>query len=877
MVQTGSVYEDEHEAGYAHFVEHVLFRGSKGQSRAKTERFLKRMGIPVALHGQGGSTALDRTMYSLPLPETPDKHLSRALDILAARVSRPLFKADDVDAERDIVLAEEQQRRASPASKERQIGLYGADHPLVNKTPIGTRDSLGSATVAQLRGFFERWYRPDRMVVVVVGDIDPARAVKAVRKSFGRLRKSDSPAQPVIRVGPPAGRHAMVVEDEKVEVRGMGLTLMKPLVRVDTVPEYYRSTAGTLGLDMLRSRLRDFRDETPELTGVSVGVGAMLDIHSTRLNVVADDDHELTAFQAVVQIARSAIEAGFSEEEIATAEALQRQGLRSAEERQFRVPGAAVANSWLGSLHRDVHPTSTDAYLEAVRHSLDRMQPEHIRQELARLFDADRRALVATVPKGETLVAGLETFLAEIEFIDALEVSPVVPGEKDVIKSTGPTRDDPFALPGLEPAAVVATRRHPEIGVVQWTLANGVEVLFKRDEQPNTPVTMRYRSSGGVSLLDDYDIVRTQLAREVIIGSGMRGLKSSALVNLFRLHRTNASVVLAEREHGFSLTTFPDELDFAFRALHLIATEAQVSTDVLESLRAKTRNVLTATVANPGFQFNAAVSDVLWPGRKLNPGSMDPDRLDDVTTDWVRQVYDKLFEHAGGTYLLVAGPVDEAVVYEAVTRYVGTLPGGKARVAGGSDFPLAKAPAEVRHTTNPDDRSVGTMYFLEPAPGHDEYANFVRGAYASLLTGRLVEEIREKRSLVYSISARATSPRYPNPHAMLTVSYVADPDNVAEIEGAVLKVMEALPGSLKERELKPIRKSLHRSFEETLEKPALVLQMLYIKILQDKPLPALKAYRDHIDNLDTASIAQFGKRALTSFVQVRTEYGPGQE
>lgn len=876
MVQTGSIYETEEEAGYAHFVEHVVFRGSKGQSQKKTERFLREMGIPVALHGQGGSTALDQTMYSLPIPEAPAKHLARALGILAARVSRPLFRSADIEAERDIVLAEEQQRRASPAARERQAGTFGADHPLVTKSPIGSRTSLEDATVEGLKAFFERWYRTDRMFVVVVGDIDPEASVRLVRKSFGRLKKPAGPALPVTRVGPPTGLVEFVIEDPKVEVRRLGLSLMKPYERVDTVTEYYRSGAAAMGLDIVRSRLRDFRDATPYLTNVGLYASSMLDIQTTSLSLVADDGYELNAMREVLGIVRSAVEDGFTPEEIATAKALQRQRLKTGEEVQFRVPSGSIGQSWLGSLHRGRHPTETAAYLATMEHNIDRVHPEHIRLELARLFDAERRALVATVPEGEALVGPLEDFVAEVAFIDALELQAVEPGAKHVPQVASGDATDPFALPGLEPKAVKRTVHHDEVDVVQWSLPNGVEVLFKHDPEPNTSVNVLYRSPGGMSLLDDYDLVRSQLAREVISASGLRGLKSSALANLFRLHRTSANVMLAEDEHGFRLATFPDEMDFAFRALHLVATEAEVTREAFDSFVAKSRNVLTATVENPGFQFNAAVSDVIWPGRKLSPGSIDPALLDDVTPDWIRALYTKLFDHAGGTYVLISGPVEASEVKGLVERYVATLPGGTPRKPGEIRFPLTDESAEVRHRTNPDDRSVGNLYFLEREPGFDEYANFVRNAYASVLTSRLVKEIREERALVYSISARADSPRYPRPHGVISVSYVADPERVAEIETAILEVVRSLPKDVRERDLKPIRKSLRRAFDESLEKPAIVLLMLHSKMLQNLPLPDPDVYRMHIEDLNVDAVTAYGNKVRDTLVLVRTEYGPAE-
>lgn len=876
LVQTGSLYEEPGQAGYAHFIEHVLFRGSKGQSAKKTERFMKQMGVPVALHGQGGSTTLDRTMYSLPLPETPDKHLPRALAILAARVSRPLFRAADVEAERDIVLAEEQQRRASDAGRARQVAAYGKTHPLVTRNPIGSRESLGDASVDGLKAFFERWYRPDRMIVVVVGDVDVTRAGKAVRKTFGSIPASRDPALPLERVGPPAGRHAEIIVDPKIEVRAMGLSFMRDYVRTDTLREFERRTAAVLAANIVRNRLRDFRDTTPFITSVRLQTDIRLDIQTEQISVVADDDRELEAFARVLSIVQGVIEQGFTQAEIATGKSLLEQGYNAAEERRYRAPAVAIARNWLNELHLGAHPTSLDGYLGASRRALSRITAEDVRIEFSRQFDAIRRNLIISVPEGESLAAALSEFEAVAAFFDdvpaPLAKAATRPADGDPVIVDA--ADDPFLLQGLRKAAVIAERKYADIDTTQWTLDNGVQVLFKRDPQPNTPVVIQFRTPGGLSLLPDYDLVRVQLAREVIIASGLRGLKSSALGNLFRLHRTTTSVFLSETEHGFTVNTVPDQLDFAFRALHVVAREGQVDDDAFESVVAKSRNRLSATLANPQFQFAAARSEVLFPGAKLNIATMSTASLDAASPDWVRQLYSTLYAHASGTWVLISGPLEAESVKSKVLSYIGSLPDGPVRRPGNVEYPIASDPGVVRQQSNPDDRSVGALFFLEANPGFDDREVLVRTAYASLLTDNLIKEIREKRALVYSISAQAQSPDYPKPHGMIVVSFVADPANVAEIERAVIDIVDEMAEAVSKRGLVPLRKMMLRGFEKSLEKPAYVLSTLYSHLLQGKTLPTTAEYRALIGSVDVEALRTYAEKVSGKFVQVRTEFAP---
>ena len=871
LVQTGSLYESKDQAGYAHFIEHVLFRGSRGQSAKKTKKFFEKMGVAGSFHGQQGLTFLDRTVYSLPIPEDPDKNMPTAVKILATRVGDPLFREQDVEAERDIVLAEELQGRLSEAGKRSRIEYLGEDHELIQHLPIGTRESLSAAGRDDLHAFYREWYRPDRMIVVVVGDIEPAKIEKSVRKYFGKLRKPNSPNPDIRRVSSPTGETATFLIDPTLEVRTVGLTLFR-----DSEPKWVMSglkdrLTENLGAAILRNRLSDYQNEKGYVTGLRASFSRQqMDFETDSINFRVEDDYELQAFSEVVNIVSAALVNGFTAQEITLAKQLVGKSFDRNEEQELRVSNSGIANQWLASMRYGDEPANTEVVAAAGRVLLEEIAPEEINASLRARFLPKRTALVMGVPEGEKFAASLEDFKAVLAGLSDLEDEELVAAVDSEIDSL----DEVFVLEGMTPGKVIQSSYHEPIDAHHLVLSNNVHVLFKKDPQENAPVRISMRGAGGLTLLDEYDVLSASMIREVMMSSGLRGVKGTAISNYFRLHRTNISMFVGQTEHGMTVRTTPEEMEFALRALHIMCTEARVDQDIFDTVIAKSRTSIIGSIASPRFQYMADLGDVLSPGRKLNSSNIRPDLLNGITAEWVQTSVDALFAHAGGTYLTVSGPLDWQEIEPLILQYVGSLPTGEPRVAGKIDYTYAMKGAEIRRNANPDQRSEGTLFFIEPAPGFDDRMNFVRSTYANLLNQRLFKEIREEQALVYSISARVASPKFPtSPHGQVGVSYVADPANIREIESRVIRIMREMSEDVQSEEINTVQKMHTRNFSDALDRPGYMLAALYESLIQNKTAPIPDDYLAYIDSVSEDDVKAYAKK-VNDLVLIKAEYRP---
>ena len=188
-VQVGSRDERPEEAGIAHFIEHVVF---KGTAKRRTHHIAQRM------EAVGGYlNAFTSKEYTCFYARALDEHLERALDTTLDLVLNPAFPEKEVEREKDVVLEEMKMYEDQPEDLvfDRFERVVYGEHAL-GQPVIGFPETVRAFTREQVRAYVERHYTPDRMVVAIAGNVDHRRAVRMVeRLTAGVERRSGDPGR----------------------------------------------------------------------------------------------------------------------------------------------------------------------------------------------------------------------------------------------------------------------------------------------------------------------------------------------------------------------------------------------------------------------------------------------------------------------------------------------------------------------------------------------------------------------------------------------------------------------------------------------------------------------------------------------------------
>jgi predicted Zn-dependent peptidase len=178
-VLAGSRLESASEAGVAHFMEHITFKGTHAYPTTRA--------ISEAIEGVGGSfnAATDResTVYWV---RVPSREAQRAMDVLGELIVRPSLATAEIEGERTVIIEEIRGYLDDPAEYAQilfQTAMFG-DGPL-GREICGEEADIRSLGEATIRDFWRSTYRPANTVVAVAGDIDHERAVELADRAFG--------------------------------------------------------------------------------------------------------------------------------------------------------------------------------------------------------------------------------------------------------------------------------------------------------------------------------------------------------------------------------------------------------------------------------------------------------------------------------------------------------------------------------------------------------------------------------------------------------------------------------------------------------------------------------------------------------------------
>lgn len=190
-IAAGSLMERESERGYAHFLEHLSFRGSRLLGDGDTKRIWQRLGAAFG-SDTNASTTPTATVYKLDLPSATPTGLEEAMKTLSAMIEAPNLDARTIDSERGVVLSELRENAGPQARVGDAIHQHVfAGQLLAERVPIGTEQSLNAATPDGLASFHRRWYRPDNAVIAIAGDGDPAVFARLIDRYFGGWKSSE--------------------------------------------------------------------------------------------------------------------------------------------------------------------------------------------------------------------------------------------------------------------------------------------------------------------------------------------------------------------------------------------------------------------------------------------------------------------------------------------------------------------------------------------------------------------------------------------------------------------------------------------------------------------------------------------------------------
>lgn len=266
QVRCGSLEETEPQRGLAHFLEHLAFNGTTHYPPGTLVERLQHLGLAFGAH-TNAHTSFQETVYKLELPDAKPETIAIGLEVMADWGGGMLLEPAEVDRERGVIIAELRDRDGAGLRQAR--ALYGALYAgtvLADRLPIGHGETIQAATRELIAGYYDAWYRPERMVLAVVGAIEPAAVEAQVRDKLGTVagRGTAGPEPELGELTPTTAVATLIHTDPESDDTSIQLMRAMPAERpVDSLDHRRDELVRALAEGVLARRIRALVEKDP--------------------------------------------------------------------------------------------------------------------------------------------------------------------------------------------------------------------------------------------------------------------------------------------------------------------------------------------------------------------------------------------------------------------------------------------------------------------------------------------------------------------------------------------------------------------------------------------------------------------------------------
>jgi zinc protease len=732
--------------GLAHAQEHMAFRGCGDLSVDQIAAIFAQLGGDNDADTQQNITQYFETI--------PSQDLEVALHIDASCMRSIADTQAEWDQERGAI----EQEVARDLSNPTYNFLVRMNRDMFAGTPyeedaLGTRPSFDATTGAMLKDFQEKWYAPNNAILVITGQVDPARTIETIKKLYGDIPRRDLPPRPEVDLKPIKAETFTLPSDLPYTI-----SIIAYRMPGTDSPDY---AASRILSDVLSSQRADIYGLVPDGKALDAGY----ELGETYRKAGAAFAYAViptTADAKAMAQTLQAIVANYAEKGVPSdlVDAARRSEVASFEFERNSIPGlASLWSEALASEGRNSPEEDVDAVQQVTVDDVNRVAKKYL---------VNQNAIVATLvpePSGQA-VAGKG-------FGGTEKVTPAA--TKDVT---------------LPPWADVLTK---SVQVPRWnlnpvesTLPNGIHLIVQTE-----PLTPTVTVTGEVR----HETALEQPPGKEGVADVLDGLFSYGTGKLDRLAFQKALDDIAASESGgagFQLQVLKPFLD---RGLELLAgneLDPALPENAFKVVQQQTEDSIEGLIKSPDYRARRALLEALLPKNDPELRQPAPEKVASLTLKDVQDYYHKTFR-PDITRIVVIGDISPEEAQKEISKWFGDWKAESPKPE--LDLPVVP-PNKPAMSQVPDPTRVQDEVTLsEEVPLNRFNADYYPLQLGNHILGggfyatRLYRDLREKNGYVYSVDEAVEAGRT---RTQFVVSYGADPENVPKARALIDQDLKAI-------------------------------------------------------------------------------------
>lgn len=774
----GSIAEAENERGLAHFIEHMAFNGSTNVPEGEMTKILERLGLAFGAD-TNASTGFDTTTYQLDLPRTNDDLVDTALMLMRETAGNLTLDPAAIDRERGVILSEMQTRDSFQLRRIVDYFDFAVpETPFGDRLPIGTAEVLKSADAATMRSLYERYYRPEKATLVLVGDFDPDVIEAKIKSRFADWRGTGPAGAELddgtVNLTRPAAADTFVDPDVPYIV---SIDSFQPYVDTpETVAENRRAMLEQLGNAILNRRFEKIANasDSPILGGGASTSDFFKAARSSSVNVTAREGAWPQALTVGENELRRALQYGFTQAELAEQLANVQLAINTAADQANTRRSSALANSIVATVDgRDIF--STPGFN---RETFDRLKP-------TLTVDAVDAAFKARWNGSQPLVH--VSSKAPIEGGDAAVLAAFEAARQVAVAAPAAATSAAFAYDDFgAPGTVTADTTIDDLGIRTITFANNVRLNLKKTDFEQGKLRYAVRIGSGQLQLPAGQPGLGIFMSSMLANAGLGQHSYDELREVLAGRNVSPGLTASDDGFGTSGTTTMADLALQLKVSAAYLTDPGYRSEA-QSRWANLVPTFSAQLdATPQTVAQRDVARVLASGDQRF-GIPDEKTLLARNLVELKAALGPIFASAP-IEIAIVGDIDEAAAIAAVAQSFGALPTrdtdfGAFDTRREVSFPTDRSPVTLTHAGTPD-QALALAYW--PTDDDADATEEVKVEMLSQVMGlMLLEEIREKLGATYSPSSSSSMSSVYKDYGVFGTSVIVEPGRADEVFAAV--------------------------------------------------------------------------------------------
>jgi zinc protease len=811
VVKTGSLMEEDNEQGIAHFMEHMAFNGTTKFEKNEMIKYLQSIGLSF-----GGDlnayTSFDRTVYKLLVPTTP-KELEDGIEVLREWASEATLSPQEIDSEKKVVIEEWRLRQglAQRLGDVQKKALFEGSR-YFDRFPIGLPEIINGADQNLVKGFYQKWYQPENISIIAVGDFDTNQIENFIHKYFNYqgTQKGKTPKEYSLKK---LKNKYVVFSDD--EIRYNTFTITKILDRdvIKDEKSMKNSIIDQLLFNILNTRLNNLQKEsdTPFLQSL---------VYKYDINNSQD------IFSAVAVIKNNKLSEGIT-----------------------------LLNNFLKSSAKN---GVTDYELELEKENLINNYKNLVTNKESITHETYADSLVEHVMSGECFIDIDEEFNIYSTLIKNITTKDLNKRIKKIYKenslyflttSTSQNKINEKQLEELIKESknsnkiidfsikpVILTPLKTSLGSFtketdgKYLLSNGIKVFSKKTDFDKDKIYIKLFKKEGSSSNDYTTFINSTIAPTIIEQSGVGNLKPTDIDTFMKGKNFSISSYISDYEQGFIISTDRKNLELALEYMNYLIYEPKVDKIIYENTISDLRESLNNRNNSPQIVYRDKIREI-YSGKNNRKLPLSEKDLTLISPEKVLNIYKEKFSNFSEYNLIVVGSFNEEELEKNLKTYVASLPSENSKtIITPLDLKTPKNIVKEKVIKGVDKKATVTLIFpYNFKYGYEEKTLY--NSFSQILNIALIEDIREKIGGVYSISSRTSLSPNNYGEDKMVISYSCDISRVDEIEKAVLQSLESLLyKDIDKEKINSVVKNYELSYNTEMKENSFWFNYLYQKI-----------------------------------------------